>query len=70
MSKYYVNNQSTYPSSGEHEVHKEGCFWMPSNRTYIGEFYNETDAVRSCQNSNPTLKIDGCKYCCPNAHTK
>lgn len=69
MSTYYVNKESTYPSSGEHEVHKEGCFRMPTNRLHIGEFNNEHEAVQACQNASPTLKIDGCWHCCPNAHT-
>lgn len=70
MSAYYVNNESTYPSSGEHEVHKDGCFLMPHNRKYIGDYANENDAVKACQNVNPKLRIDGCKWCCPNAHTR
>lgn len=69
MNRYYVNKEPTYPSSGEYEVHEDGCFKMPSNRLYIGIFDNEVDAVNACQRENPTLKIDGCKHCCPNAHS-
>jgi hypothetical protein len=30
MALYYVNNNAQ--SNGDHEVHKEGCSWMPSNK--------------------------------------
>ena len=32
--KYYVNNRQQDGSGYNHEVHKEGCYWMPSDKTF------------------------------------
>lgn len=61
--KYYVHSRPQ--SNGDHEVHQEGCSWMPQpeNRIYLGEFYNCQDAVNAAK---PYYKdVDGCHYCCP-----
>ena len=44
MAKYYVNR--TAKSNGDHEVHKDGCQWMPgaTNRIDLGDF---DDCARS-----------------------
>lgn len=61
MSSYYVNNDAQ--SNGDHEVHKEGCAWMPSNRKYLGEFASCRPAV---QEAKKTYSLaDGCHWCCP-----
>ncbi len=41
---YYVNNNQQ--PNGDHEVHVEGCIYMPGNRKYLGEFDNCKDAVK------------------------
>lgn len=40
MARYYVNKNAQ--SNGDHEVHKQGCTWMPheDNRIYLGNFSN------------------------------
>jgi hypothetical protein len=45
IMKYYVNNRQQDGNGYNHEVHKEGCYWMPSNVTYLGEFYSDEDAL-------------------------
>jgi hypothetical protein len=63
--KYYVNR--TAQSNGDHEVHVEGCQYMPSNRTYLGEFYNCHEAVREAKSHSG--QTNGCKTCCNLCHT-
>lgn len=49
MPKYYVNDNAQ--SNGDHEVHKEGCSYLPDvvNRTYLGEFQTCQPAVREAK---------------------
>lgn len=65
-SKYYVNNNSQ--PNGDHEVHKEGCTYMPSDKKYLGEFDNCADAVKEAKKTYS--KSDGCKYCASPCHTR
>ena len=68
MANYYVN-MNPQPS-GDHEVHKEGCSFMPAeeNRKYLGSFDNCHDAVQEAKKYYPTT--DGCYYCSPECHTR
>lgn len=67
MANYYVNKNAQ--PNGDHEVHKEGCVWMPqaSNRTYLGDFPTCFEAVRKAK----TLysQANGCATCSPACHT-
>ncbi|OQA84106.1 MAG: hypothetical protein BWY31_02543 [Lentisphaerae bacterium ADurb.Bin242] len=65
--KYYVNKESD--KRGDHEVHKEICFWLPdpNNRIALGECANAHEAVRKAKEYYSTA--DGCYHCCPEAHT-
>lgn len=65
--RYYVNKDSQ--SNGDHEVHVEGCTYMPSpeNRKYLGEFSSCHEAVREAKTIYP--KSNGCYYCCKPCHT-
>lgn len=68
MAYYYVNKNAQ--SSGEHEVHKSGCSFMPEeiNRKYLGTFDSCSDAVKEAKKSYNT--VDGCYYCCSDCHKK
>ena len=66
MDKYYVNNVPQI--TGEHEVHKVGCSWFPSDRTYLGEFSDCWDAIKKAKNHFDD--VDGCYYCCRKCHTR
>jgi len=46
---YYANDNPQ--STGEHEVHKEGCQFMPEilNRTYLGMFSSCGKALEAAQ---------------------
>lgn len=65
---YYVHTKTD--KQGDHEVHKEGCQWLPdvNNRTYLGDYSNCKDAVSKARNLgySPT---NGCVHCCPSCHT-
>lgn len=67
MPTYYVNKQEG--EHGEHEVHKDGCKWMPSpwNRRELGWFHDCKNAVVLARKSFPSA--DGCKHCSPECHT-
>ncbi|MBQ9313676.1 MAG: hypothetical protein IJ220_01555 [Clostridia bacterium] len=68
MARYYVNKNSQ--STGEHEVHKEGCYRMPltQNQIFLGYFPNANYAVREAKRYFDN--VDGCYYCCSEAHRK
>lgn len=71
MTNYYLNLNAQ--SNGDHEVHKETCPYYYKYKTgfnfeLLGAFWNENDAVRFAKQRHPNFRIDGCAYCCPNAH--
>ena len=57
MPKYYVNKNAQ--DNGDHEVHKEGCSYMPSeeNKKYLGEFTNCHDAVEAAKEIAPKVGL-------------
>ena len=70
MNKFFVNNNRQDSESGKnHEVHREGCFWLSiaKDTTYLGEFFTCTEAVKAAKIKYP-FSADGCKHCCPNCH--
>lgn len=69
MSGFYYVNKIAKPT-GEHEVHASSCRYLPSveNRICLGFFANGKDAVREAKRYYSN--VDGCFYCCPEAHTR
>ncbi len=67
MARYYVNKRAQ--ASGEHEVHRQGCSYMPSeeNRRYLGDFAGCHEAVRAARMIYPNS--NGCYYCSRECHT-
>lgn len=65
MAKYYVNNRAQ--SNGDHEVHKEGCSWMPSDKKYLGDFIDCKGAVKEARKTYD--QSNGCKHCSEACHT-
>ena len=67
MALYYVNKQAQ--SNGDHEVHKSGCSYMPSeeNKQYLGSFSNCFEALREAKKYYS--QSNGCYYCCRECHT-
>lgn len=65
---YYVNKISTGNPHFNHEVHADGCIWMPApaNRQYLGYFSSCAEAVRKTKTFYPN--VDGCAVCCPSCH--
>lgn len=66
MEHYYVNDNAQ--SSGEHEVHKQGCRYFPGSNTYLGYFSNCRDAVQKARTIYS--KVDGCNWCSRECHTR
>ena len=65
MNEYYVNNRAQ--ANGDHEVHKEGCQYMPSERTFVGRYASCFEAVAAANITFPE-RVDGCKYCSSACH--
>lgn len=59
MSFYYVSNNRQY--DGSYEVHKEGCGFMPLNKTFLGHFSSCEEAVKEAKRLH--LKSKPCIYC-------
>jgi len=67
MARYYVNQNAQ--NNGDHEVHKDGCSYMPDNenRIYLGNFDNCADAVREAKKRYS--KSNGCYFCSKECNT-
>jgi len=67
MPRYYVNKNAQ--SNGDHEVHKEGCRFLPlpSNRIYLGNFSGCRQAVQEARNHYQ--QVNGCYFCSRDCHT-
>lgn len=67
MDKFFVNKNSQ--PNGDHEVHKEGCNYMPDyyNRIDLGYHSNCQSAVRKAKEYYN--QSNGCYYCCKECHT-
>ena len=66
MAQYAVNNRAQ--STGEREVHKEGCIYWPSDRTALGDHSSCTTAVSAARAYY--TNVDGCATCSPACHTR
>jgi hypothetical protein len=68
MPSYYKNRNAQW--NGDHEVHKDGCSWMPSreNQQYLGEFQSCYGAVAKARETDPSA--DGCIHCSPACHSR
>lgn len=67
MARYYVNRNAQ--SNGDHEVHKDGCEFMPNtaNRQYLGDYGSCHPAVLEARRYYP--QSNGCYYCSRDCHT-
>ena len=66
MAKYRVNRIARSPN-GDHEVHKEGCKWWPT-QSYVdlGEHLSCATAVNAAK---PYYRdANGCATCSPACH--
>ena len=65
MPRYAVNRVAQ--SNGDHEVHKEGCTYWPTNRDNLGYHVTCHTAVLKAKLSYPTA--NGCFFCSRECHT-
>lgn len=68
MARYYVNKHAQ--ANGDHEVHKDGCSFMPAqeNRLYLGEFSTCGPAVTAAKVQYASA--DGCAFCIPECNKR
>ena len=66
-SYYYVND--TAQPEGDHEVHKDGCYWLTlvTSKTGLGIFTSCYGAVIKAKGIYASS--DGCVHCSPDCHT-
>lgn len=66
---YFYVNKNAQPT-GEHEVHRSDCYWLPDaeNRIYLGSFLTSAEAIRKAKTYY--TNVDGCAYCCPESHKR
>lgn len=66
--QYYVND--TAQPSGEHEVHKSMCAYLPSpvNLRYLGDFADCVAALAAARLYY--TQVDGCGHCSPACHRR
>ena len=67
MASYYVN-QTAQPN-GDHEVHREGCYWLTlvTHKMFLGYFSTCGPAVAEAKKFYPTA--NGCAHCSPACNT-
>lgn len=67
MASYHLNMNEQ--ANGDHEVHREGCSFMPAaqNRIYLGQFESCYGAVNEARKHY--WQVDGCYYCSYACHT-
>ncbi|SFX37034.1 hypothetical protein SAMN03159345_1796 [Pseudomonas sp. NFPP14] len=68
----FIVNRNVQPN-GDYEVHNTtiGCSFMPQpqNQVPLGSHLTCIGAVDAARAANPTLRINGCYYCCNPCHT-
>ncbi|PIP99342.1 MAG: hypothetical protein COW76_16230 [Shewanella sp. CG18_big_fil_WC_8_21_14_2_50_42_11] len=71
MPEFIVNKNAQ--NNGDHEVHNKttGCSYMPllENQVSAGTHATCAGAVSEVKKANPSLRINGCYYCCNACHT-
>ena len=68
MPTYYVNKNAQ--PNGDHEVHREGCSWLPhrNNLIYLGEYWSCSPAVSEAKRKGYS-SANGCYHCSNACHT-
>lgn len=65
MPSYYVNDRAQ--ANGDHEVHTEQCTYLPTYRTYLGNFSRCQEAVVEARKKY--RQSNGCYYCSRECNT-
>ncbi|PFA68433.1 hypothetical protein CN378_07535 [Bacillus sp. AFS015802] len=67
MAQFYVNQNQQ--SSGEHEVHMEGCDFMPFEKNLL-ELGGHSSCSSAIEKARETFdNVNGCRHCAPDCHT-
>ena len=66
MDLYYVHYEVDI--EGQHEVHKDSCFRLANDKTYLGYYSNAKEAIAKAKTIY--ANSDGCYHCCRDAHTR
>lgn len=68
MNFYYFN--SSPDEHGYHEVHSQTCSYLPNSSHMVDIGYCDSchEALSLARYKYPSLKFDGCYWCCPECH--
>ena len=66
MAHYYVNDIAQ--PNGDHEVHKQGCEYMPMSKKDLGEHIHCYTAMVVATKAY-YRQSNGCAFCSPECHT-
>ena len=66
MKHYYVNINAL--PNGIHEIHTEGCTYLPTERKYLGHYDTCEEGVKKANEAYE--KTNGCSVCMPQCHEK
>ena len=68
MAHYYVNKNSTGNPNYNHEVHTDGCQWMPAFENRVDLGYHNSCSEALVEARKYYSNVDGCATCCPSCH--
>lgn len=68
IQKYFVNKDHSGNPKHNHEVHAEGCRWMPSVTNRIDLGYHEGCGTAIIAARTYYNNVDGCHTCCSDCH--
>jgi len=68
MPRYYVNNNAQ--SNGDHEVHKEGCFYLQFVQSKNDLGYHNICHTAVAEAKKAYATADGCKTCSEECHNR
>ncbi|MFC6101893.1 hypothetical protein [Olivibacter domesticus] len=60
MPNFYYLNEEPQPS-GVHEIHADGCKFLPVRRVYLGYYANSEDATRNAKQFYEDVSV--CEHC-------
>lgn len=60
MPNFYYLNEEPQPS-GVHEIHADGCKFLPLKKVYLGYFSNSEEATRNAKQFYKYISV--CEHC-------
>ena len=68
MKRYWVNKNVDTNPNNDHEVHAEGCHYIPNQKIDLGYHASCHGAIRVAKLHYQN--VDGCSNCCADCHNQ